>query len=85
MNQKERYIQRKLRILKHAEDNGHTARACRYFGVATASFYRWKSLYKKNGEAGLIKKKQVPQEPDQSNTARSRREDPERVLNLCQT
>jgi hypothetical protein len=26
MNQKERGIQRKLRILKHAEEMGHTAR-----------------------------------------------------------
>jgi len=33
MNQAERDIQRKLRILKHAEETGHIARTCRYFGV----------------------------------------------------
>jgi hypothetical protein len=52
MNQKERDIQRKLRILKHVEDNCNTARTCSYFGVARVSFCRWKSHYKKDGEAG---------------------------------
>ena len=63
MNQKERDIQRKLRILKHAEETGHAAKTCRYFGVARASFYRWKALYKQEGEAGLINKKPIPKNP----------------------
>jgi hypothetical protein len=46
MNQAERDIQRKLRILKHAEETGHIARTCRYFGVGRASFYRWKAAQK---------------------------------------
>ena len=33
MTQTDRGIQRKLRILKHAEETGHAARTCRYFGV----------------------------------------------------
>ena len=55
MNQNERDIQRKLRILKHAEDGGSAVKTCRYFGVGRASFYRWKVLYKNKCEAGLIK------------------------------
>ena len=50
MNQKERDIQCKLRILKHAEETGHAAKTCRCFGVARASFYRWKALYRQGGE-----------------------------------
>lgn len=34
MNQKERDIRRKLRILKHSEETGHAAKTCRYFSVA---------------------------------------------------
>ncbi len=81
MNQKERDIQRKLRILKHAEETGHAAKTCRYFGVARASFYRWKALYKKNGEAGLINKKPIPKNP----TNRTPPEVVEKVLHLRQT
>ncbi len=81
MNQKERDIQRKLRILKHAEDNGHAARTCRYFGVARARFYRWKSLYKKDGEAGLVNKRPIPKNP----TNRTPPEVVEKVLHLSQT
>ena len=57
MNQKERDIQRKLRILKHAEDIGSAVKACRYFGIARASLYRWKVLYKKDGVEGLVVEK----------------------------
>lgn len=46
MNQNERNIQRKLRMLKHAEENDHVAWTGRYFGVAGASFCRWKEFYK---------------------------------------
>ncbi len=63
MNQKERDIQRKLRILKHAEDGGSAVKTCRYFGIGRASFYRWKALYKKNGKEGLANKKPIPKNP----------------------
>ena len=33
MTPTERDIQRKLRILKHAEETGHVAKTCRYFGI----------------------------------------------------
>ena len=45
MNQKERDIQRELRILKHVEEIGSAVKTCRYFGIGRASFYRWKVLY----------------------------------------
>ena len=53
MNQKERDIQRKLRILRYAEEVGSAVKACRYFGIGRASFYRWKVLYKNDGEADV--------------------------------
>ncbi len=36
MNQKQRDIQRKLRILKHAEEIGRVTKTCRYFGIGRA-------------------------------------------------
>ena len=80
MNQNERDIRRKLRILKHAEDGGSAVKTCRYFGVGRASFYRWKVLYKNNGEAGLINKKPIPKNP----TNRTPPEVVEKLLHLRQ-
>lgn len=37
MNQSERDIQRKLRILGHAEQIGDVSKTCRYFGTVKAS------------------------------------------------
>ncbi len=34
MTKDQREIQRKLRILRHAEEIGHVAKICRYFGIA---------------------------------------------------
>ena len=42
MNNEQREIQRKLRILRYAEETGHVAKTCRYFGIGRASFYRWR-------------------------------------------
>lgn len=44
MNQKERDIQRKLRILRYAEEVGRVTRACRYFGIGRATFYLYVRL-----------------------------------------
>ncbi len=35
----------KLRILQHAEETGHVAKTCRYFGVGRSSFYRRRDAY----------------------------------------
>ncbi len=60
MNKDQREKQRKLRILKHADETGHVAKTCRYFGVGRTSFYRWREAYKKHGEDGLINHPSIP-------------------------
>lgn len=62
MNKDQREIQRKLRILRHADKIGHVARTCRYFGIGRASFYRWREAYRKHGEAGLINRPTIPKQ-----------------------
>lgn len=62
MNKDQREIQRKLRILQHAEETGHVAKTCRFFGVGRSSFYRWRDLYIKHGEAGLINRPSIPKQ-----------------------
>ena len=51
--QAQRDIRRKLNCLQFAQECGSVVLTCRKFGVAKSSFYRWKALYKENGEAGL--------------------------------
>ena len=63
MTNDERDIQRKLRVLPHAERIGNVRKACRYFGVGRSSFYRWRDAYLKDGEAGLKNAKSVPKNP----------------------
>ena len=55
-----REIQRKLRVLQHAERVGEVAKTCRYFGIGRASFYRWKRAYEREGEDGLANAKPIP-------------------------
>ncbi len=50
MSKDQREIARKLRILRHAEETGHVARTCRYFGVGRSSFY----LYGRLSDCKLI-------------------------------
>ena len=52
MKELERETQRRLRVLKHAEEYGNIRRTCRYFGLARSTFYRWKVEYDKYGEQG---------------------------------
>jgi hypothetical protein len=59
----ERKVQRKLRILQHAEKIGHVAKTYRYFAIGRASFYRWESAYDRNGEDGLVNAKTIPKNP----------------------
>ena len=63
MIQKDREIQRRLRILKRAEETGHVGRTCRYFGTGRTSFYRSKAALEKHGEAGLVRKKAISRNP----------------------
>ena len=63
MNSQQRDVQRKIKVLRHAEQTGCVAKTCRYFGIGRASFYRWRSAYLKFGEAGLINAKPIPKNP----------------------
>ncbi len=53
----------KLGVLKYAEEIGSVVKACRYFGVGRASFYRWKTAYERFGEAGLVDVPSTPKNP----------------------
>jgi transposase len=81
MTQRERDIQRKLRILRHAEQTGDISRTCRYFGIGRASFYRWKAALQRQGEAGLANRKTAPRNP----ANRTAPEIVEKVLHLRQS
>lgn len=81
MSNTERQIQRKLRVLKYAEQIGSVAKTCRYFGVARASFYRWKAAYDRSGEPGLVNRKTAPKKP----ANRTAPEIVDKVLHLRQT
>ena len=63
MTKEDRDIQRKLKVLRHAEKTGHVANTCRYFGLGRSSFYRWKAAYDQCGEAGLVNAKPIPKNP----------------------
>ena len=63
MTNEERDIQRKLRVLQHAEKIGNARKACRYFGIGRSSFYRWRDAYQKHGESGLKNAKSIPKNP----------------------
>jgi transposase-like protein len=49
-------VDHKLRVLQH----GDVGKACRYFGVGRASFYRWRTAYRQHGLAGLENRKTAP-------------------------
>jgi len=55
-----REIARKLRVLPHADMVGDVSKTCRYFGVGRSSFYRWRTAYRKHGEAGLVNQPPIP-------------------------
>ena len=60
MNRDQREIQRKLRVLEHADKIGNVSTTCRYFGIGRASSYRWRKAYADKGDAGLLVTRSVP-------------------------
>ncbi len=42
------------------EDIGSVVKTCRYFGIGRSSFYRWREVYAKHGETGLINRPSIP-------------------------
>ncbi len=63
MTNEDREIQRKVKVLQHAEKIGNVHKACRYFGIGRSSFSRWREAYQKHGEAGLKNAKSIPKNP----------------------
>jgi transposase-like protein len=59
MNEKQRVVKNRLRVLEHAKKIGNIHKTCRYFGIPRSSFYRWKTAYDRNGESGLVNKPPV--------------------------
>ncbi len=59
MNAEQREIRRRKRILEHAEKTGCVTRTCLYFAIPRSSFYRYRNLYIKGGEAALTNKKPI--------------------------
>jgi transposase InsO family protein len=63
MHKFRRDVDHKLRVLRHASQIGDVGKACRYFGVGRASFYRWRTAYRRHGVAGLENRKSAPKNP----------------------
>lgn len=78
MNEDQREIRRKLRILQHADRIGSVAVTCRYFGIGSSSFYRWREAYREHGEDGLRRAKPIAK----SHPNRTSDEVIEKVLHL---
>ena len=56
----EREVNRKLRILNHAEESGNIAKTCRYFGILRSLFDVWRDAYCQHGNEGLKCNKPIP-------------------------
>ena len=59
MSPEQREINRRTRILEHAEETGNVCLTCRYFGIGRATFYRWKKKYDQGGRDGLVPGKPI--------------------------
>jgi transposase len=81
MNNAQRDVLRKKRVLEHAERIGNVRKACHYFGVSRSSFYLWKNAYESHGEEGLVNRKPCPVNPK----LRTPPEVVEKVLHLRRT
>ena len=46
MTTDEREINRRRRILDHADESGNVAKTCRYFGIPRSLFYVWRNAYR---------------------------------------
>lgn len=57
MTKGEGEVQRKLKVLSHAEATGHVARTGQNFVTRRSSFYRCSTAYVRHGEAGLLNAK----------------------------
>jgi transposase-like protein len=56
----QRQINWRIKIIKHASEEGNVARTCRHFGISQKTFYKWIKRYKTDGEAGLCDQAKRP-------------------------
>jgi len=59
MSAEQREVNRRLRILEHAERSGNVSLTCRYFGIGRETFYRGRRNYNLEGQDGLARKKPI--------------------------
>src|SRR4026207_265969 len=59
MKLEEKEILRKKRVLEYAEACGNVLKTCRHFGVSRSNFYIWRGAYRRQGNAGLVRKKPI--------------------------
>jgi len=59
MKLEEKEILRKKRVLEYAEACGNVLKTCRHFGVSRSNFYIWRAAYRRQGNAGLVRKKPI--------------------------
>jgi len=72
---------RKLMILEYAKAIGSVTQTCQDLGIARSSFYEWKNAFKREGKAGLLRKKPIPK----SHPKKLRQSVIDKIIDLRQT
>jgi transposase-like protein len=60
MTNDQREIRRMKRVIEYAENIGNVRKACRTYGVARSTFYRWRDRLHELGDEGLMSRRCGP-------------------------